>query len=306
MHTSLSEEVVWANGLAARLRVLQANGSDTAATVQQEFIAEELERALKEVVPSKRKVFLQTLADRFPAWHVAALPGDAVTARAEIVEDTPERRLESLVQIASELTEKQKADFTHKLKAAGFVVVERTGTFQVTEELQKVFGKELSNLDADRALKLLILTASFALSAEKLVWKLWKEIGERSNIRRDASPATDMTLLMRRYLGGDSEVSSQQINQLVEQSRKLTAGLLMALGGVGPEFAKKFQEKFVPNEIEALAQIEKKFAESIEKACWRKYGELYNDFGNDVAIDNLIKEAVVRYVIKIMGQKAAA
>ncbi len=307
MHLELSEESAWASGVAARLRVLQANGSEAPAATQQEFITEELERALKEVVPSKRNAFLLALGGHFPAWLVAPAGDQVSAAKAEIIEDTPERRLESLLQVAPELTPEQRLKFAAKLKAAGFVVVEESKALPAAPELEKALGGSLPQLDAERAVKLLALTSSFALTLEQLVWNLWKQIAQKSMVRRDSGPASDMRLLMRRYVAGDSEVSAQQINQIIEQSRKLTAGLLMAMGGVGPEFAKKFQERFVPHEIEELARIEKKVMETLEKACWRKYGEIYKDFGSEAAIDSLIEEAVVRYAEKVMrGQQTSA
>ena len=305
MQANLSEEAVWASGMAARLRVLQANGSETAPSVQQEFIAEELERALKEVVPSKRKLFLQTLGDRFPAWLVAPSASQAVSTKAEIIEDTPERRLESLLQVAPKLSEDQRRDFAGKLKAAGFSVVEHSGSLEATPELQKALGGDVPQLDGDRAVKLLILSASFALTIEQLVWNVWKQIAPRSVVRRDGGPANDIRVLMRRYLAGDSEVSSQQIGQIIEQTRKLTAGLLMAMGGTGREFATSFQRRFAPQEITQLAEIEKKFTEAIEKACWRKYGELFHEFGDTGAIDNLVQETVVRIVERSLAPRQA-
>lgn len=304
MQFDLSEEAAWAGGTAGRLRVLQANCSEAPPRTQQEFIAEELTRALKDVVPSKRKLFLETLGGQFPAWLVAPVGAQVTAARAEIVEDTPERRLESLLQIAPHLTEQQQADFAGRLKAAGIAVVELSAYHQATPEMEKALSGKISKVDGDRALKLLALTTAFALTVDQLVWNMWKQMAQKSVIRRDASAANEIRALMRRYVEGDPEVSSQQISQLIDQSRKLTAGLLMAMGGAGLEFAKKFQEKFVPDEIRQLAELERKFTESIEKVCWKKYGEVYKDFGNEAAIDNLIQEAVVRYAEKVMrGQQ---
>jgi hypothetical protein len=306
MHFDLSEESAWASGMAARLRVLQANSSDAAGGAQQEFISEELERALKEVVPSKRKLFLQALGEHFPAWLVAPAGNQVSVAKPEIVEDTPERRLEALLQVAPDLTVEERLRYAAKLKAAGFTVAERGGSLPSSPELEKALGGNLPQLEAERALKLLALTTAFALTLEQLVWNLWKQIAQRSTIKRESGPANDLRLLMRRYVAGESEISAQQINQLIEQSRRLTAGLLMAMGGAGPEFAKKFQERFAPNEIEELARLEKKFSQSIENVCWKKYGELYKDFGSEAAIDSLIEEAVVLYAERVMrGQQAS-
>ena len=69
MESYLSEEALWANGLASRLRLVQANFADDQASSRHNFIAEELDRALKAVVPSKRKTYLNALAEKFPAWQ---------------------------------------------------------------------------------------------------------------------------------------------------------------------------------------------------------------------------------------------
>src|SRR6266436_5257195 len=54
MEAHFTEESVWASGLAARLRLIQATFADDAAETRQNYITEEIERALKDVVPSKR------------------------------------------------------------------------------------------------------------------------------------------------------------------------------------------------------------------------------------------------------------
>ena len=46
MESYLAEEALWANGLAARLRLVQANFADDQASSRQAYIAEEMERGL--------------------------------------------------------------------------------------------------------------------------------------------------------------------------------------------------------------------------------------------------------------------
>src|SRR6266705_3536082 len=69
MESYLSEESLWASGLASRLRLIQTNFADDSPATRQNYIAEEIDRALKAVVPSKRKSYLGALAERFPAWQ---------------------------------------------------------------------------------------------------------------------------------------------------------------------------------------------------------------------------------------------
>src|SRR6266699_12913 len=71
MDSYLTEEALWASGLASRLKLLQANFADDAPATRQSYLTEEIDRALKNVVPAKRKLYLQALAERFPAWQAA-------------------------------------------------------------------------------------------------------------------------------------------------------------------------------------------------------------------------------------------
>jgi hypothetical protein len=57
MESYLSEEALWASGLASRLRLIQANCADDSSSVKR-GITEEIERALKPVSPTRRKIYL--------------------------------------------------------------------------------------------------------------------------------------------------------------------------------------------------------------------------------------------------------
>ena len=59
MDSYLTEEAMWASGLASRLKLLQANFADDAPATRQNYITEEIDRALKSVVPARRKLHLQ-------------------------------------------------------------------------------------------------------------------------------------------------------------------------------------------------------------------------------------------------------
>ena len=75
MESHLSETALWANGLAARLKVLQANLADDDAATHEGFIVDEINRALKGCVPEKRKLLLDALAEQFPSWQSSSPVG---------------------------------------------------------------------------------------------------------------------------------------------------------------------------------------------------------------------------------------
>src|SRR5882724_4301233 len=115
MESYLSEEALWANGLASRLRLVQANFADDQASSRHNFIAEELERALKDVVPSKRKTYLSALAEKFPAWQqtgAAQLPVSAPPAMT--AEDTPDALLQKLLAASAQLAPETRTEFAKK------------------------------------------------------------------------------------------------------------------------------------------------------------------------------------------------
>src|SRR3989442_1556009 len=103
MESYLSEESLWASGLASRLRLIQTNFADdspaTPPAPRQNYIAEEIDRALKAVVPSKRKSYLGALAERFPAWQ-AGPPAPVGDPKAAAAPETPEDLLARLIELA--------------------------------------------------------------------------------------------------------------------------------------------------------------------------------------------------------------
>src|SRR6266853_114656 len=106
METHLAEESLWASSLAARLRLLQANFADDDPAERKDYIVQEIERALKGVVPDKRRALLDALALRFPAWQ-SSRPAP-VAAAAPAAPETPEALLERLIEALPELSPEQR------------------------------------------------------------------------------------------------------------------------------------------------------------------------------------------------------
>ena len=85
-----------------------------------------------------------------------------------------------------------------------------------------------------------------------------------------------------------------QVAQTLERTRKLIAGLLGAIGRAGAAYARDRARIFDPNSIEADARAEKKWNESVEFACWRKYVQLCKEYGAEPIIEKGIQEAMAR------------
>lgn len=290
MASHLTEEQLWASNLASRIKLVQANFAGDDPATRQGFVSEEIERAVKEIPPSKRTEYLTALADRFPAWQPAPIPR---TGNAGAIAETPEACLERLIQSAASLPEQAKADMVHKLQAAGFPVPQGAGPapLEVAPELQRKLGLGPGqSLDPQRLIKLVAGLIELVQALDQLVWTLWKQLAPRSNYRRES----EFAKLTGPYLSGDAEVSTQVVAQPLERTRKLIAGLLGSVGRAGATFAKRHVSRFAPEVIEDFAKLEKKWNESIDFACWRKYKENYKEHASEPAIENEIQEAIVK------------
>ena len=283
---------MWASGLASRLRLIQANFADDPTSVRQGYIIEEIERALKPVSPTRRRAYLDSLAERFPAWNgerAAAPPADP-TVRAALV--TPEEMVAGLIELAPTLSAESRASFASQLQAAGLTVKEAAAaTLELPPELQKKLGMPAGKaLQVERAVKLLVITADMTLTLDQLAWALWKQLAPKSAIRKEA----ELNRLAGAYLAGDAEVSTAQLMQPVEKTRRLIAGLLGAVGRASSTYAKKYVACLSPEVIEDWAKMEKKTFESLEAACWRKFLQQARDHASEGAIEHEIQEAVAK------------
>ena len=296
MPSHLNEEASWAATVAHRLRLVQANSVEEPPGARLEFLSEEIERALKDLSPSKRKGSLEALAELFPAWNVAALPDQAVTTRAELIEDTPEARLESLLRAAPDLDPVQRNAFAQKLKQAGFAVeLNKAGPVEPPVELVKLLNLTPGQpLDTERAIKLLSELTQLFLTLDQNFWNVLRQIIPRLPAR------ADLKSLAGKYILGDGEVSTPQVKQSLDQSRTLIAGLLIAMGSVGLKYGKKHEEHFSPDEIRGQAEMMKGL-KSFDAKCWERYLQLYSEFGNQTTIGKEIQDALAAGFREVTG-----
>jgi hypothetical protein len=291
MESHLSEESLWASALAARLRVVQANFADDDAAQRQDFLAQEIERALKGCPQEKRKVLLEALALRFPVGQTTVLRTGDGPPTAPAAAETPEALLERLLELTPALSAEQKKSFAARLQQAGLAPERAAGAIELSPELLKRLGLDGSqSFGSERTAKTLALLFDMVLTLDQLVWTLWKQVAPKSVVRKEG----DLAKLSGEYLAGSTEVSTAQLQQLLERTRKLVAGLLGAVGRAGSAYARERARIFDSNSIEADARAEKKWNESVEFACWRKYVQLNKEYGAEAAIEKSIQEAMAR------------
>ncbi|MBI5387786.1 MAG: hypothetical protein HZA90_24250 [Verrucomicrobia bacterium] len=294
MESHLTEEALWANGVAARLRLIQANFADDEASLRQNYLSEELERSLKAVAPSRRDGHLRALGDFFPAWGGGSAPRAAVVAEpgAPAPPETPEEILNRLIDSAALLTEEEKAALARRLQQAGLAPKESAGaSAEATPEFWKFFGLATPKpVSADRAHKMLVALSGVFLALDQLAWTLWRQFNAKSIYRKEA----EFGKLAGPYLANDPEVSTEQIRQPLERTRRLIAALLGALGRGSANFSRRQSTNLSPESIENAARIEKKAWESLEATSWRKYKELYREYSTEQMIESQVQTEFVK------------
>jgi hypothetical protein len=285
-----TDYALWAKGLAARLRVLQASFSDDNPQTRQSFITEEIDRAVKQVPADKRKEWLEALMNEFPSWQSASAPAAAPAGSSAPL--SPQELLAQLIDAAKSLPDATRAEFAEKLAAAGFgPKTQALPAFDFPPELQKALGFEPGEtLTPERAGRIFPSLADLVLAVDRWVWALWKELaGQKSSIRKEA----DLGKTLGQYLKGDTEVSTQQVIQLLDRARKLNAGLLFGIGRAGAAHAARHLDQFSPEAILDLAKLERGFA-AVEVKAWRKYVELANENATQQAIEKGIQDAIIK------------
>lgn len=288
----------WAQQVAAKLRYVQADFTGMEKTQRQGFLTEEVERAIRDIVPNRRKDYLDALAGCFPLGEASSsLPAP----EQQGPELTPEQLLEKLVEMAPLLPKRKVHEFGIKLQQAGYLALETTTLMDApSPEFLKVFPLgEDKQVDLQRTFRLLQMLGEFYINMDKVAWNIWRAIASKSSLRKDTTPAGDIRTLSSRYLTGDAEVSVAQIGQVVNRLRQLLAGVMTAIGPAGRSIARKQLARYGPDAIRDAANLEAGFFSSIEQKCWRKYTELAKDLNED-AIEGELHEAIARYAEDLM------
>lgn len=302
--TRSNDEIAWAHGIAARLRLLLGSFAEDEPDVRREYLAEELTRALKDIAPARRKDHLQALTHLFPTWEGA--PGSRVAAP---IDDSPEALVAKLVEAAPYLSIEQRKAFAEQLQAAGISTMREVAvpavrgespkslpppSESVPIELQRKLGiAPEQQLSSQRVLKLIAVLVDFTVTVDQVAWSVWKQLAPKSVVRREGGAEADYRRIAGPYLTGDDEVSTAQITQVLDKTRQLVAGLLAGIGSTGEVFARQFLSRIAPPAIQQQAEAESGFFLGPEQKCWRRYVSLFNEI-NGVAVEKEITLAIAK------------
>lgn len=294
---------------ANRLRLIQVDFADESNETRIDYLCEEVERALKMVLPEERSEFLRRLLERFPMGNIAAQPmlkeqeGKSISVIDEAKLQDADFLVRSLLEIVPTLSVDQKESITKKLQQVGLGA--QVGENYSGESIEKLrtelqLGDE-PGFDANRLTELIVLLATFVYKLEPLVWNTWRKLSPRSGVRQSG----DLKKTIGQFLNNDSNVSQENVDNELKELQRLIAAVITAISRVGSQFAKHHLARFSPSEISTLVRMEhKSVLVSHEVKCWRKYLELADMLTED-SIETEITKAIVSYVeslVKGMGR----
>jgi len=126
-----------------------------------------------------------------------------------------------------------------------------------------------------------------------------------SRVKRDMLPGGDFRTFAGRYLSDDPDTSSQQMSQVLANSRRLIAGLLAALAPAAKHYAEQYFYRFSPEAIKELANMERRGFASLEVKCWHKYVELAAGYPTQASIEKEIRDAIGKCAEEVMLGRGA-
>jgi hypothetical protein len=283
---------------ASRLRLVQVDFADQPPTVRNEYLSDEIKRALDGVVPSDRRSFLEQLQGCFPTWDgrveaQAAATMPAKSAFDELELQDPSFLTERLVEVFATLDETHRRSVVSRLAEAGIVSVGKYDWPQgpAATLKQKVGMGANDTIDPHRLLDLSALLVELVCSLDQVVWSAWRQIAPQANVKRPAS----LQKTMARFASGDQDTPRGQVSQDLNKLRALTAGLIAAMSQTG-RFAVQHYKNFGPEEIKALVGSSMIGAEA---RYWRKYVELATA-QDPAVVEQEIRKAIADYAEQVI------
>jgi hypothetical protein len=290
----------WAEKVAARLWMLQTSFADDPPEARHEYLVEEIERSIKDVVESRRSEYLAALMERFPGPERIDAPYFK-PPEVDVAERSAQEVADELIARLPELSKEARAVLAQKLQAVGLFVSPSRGIELPLELLGKLGMTPKEALDEERLTKLLTALLEIVVTLDHLIWNVWKNIAPKSVVRRDQG-GDNPRRTIGRYLSGDREVATLQITQMLDKTRQLTAGLLSAIGPAGEIFARKHLEKFAPEKIRASLESKSPgFISNIDQKCWRRYVELAAELSGQ-GVEMQIIDGIVAYTEELISR----
>lgn len=277
--------------------------ADDDPALRRNFLSDEINRALKPLPPGERASLLRAVSEHFPTWGESDSETKApAPAGAPNPADEPTAALVArLGERLGSLKPDERASIAAELVAAGLPLnAGAVPPAQLAEFWRRFLTSHADGPHPERSLRLLGALAEVYMSLDQLVWTLWRTLDAKSPYKKEF----DFTKLAGPYLQGDPEVSTDQIRQTLERTRKLIAALIGASARAAHDFGEEHNALFAPEAIEGAAQPEKGFLGNLDAVSWRKYKQLHSASGGVPQIEAAIQRAIARAAEDLMGGRA--
>jgi len=280
---------------ANRLRMVQVDFADAEEEVRAEYLHEQIERALAEVLPDQRQGFLVALMDQFPRWDAAA--ADVPAAPAALSGDD---LASQLIAAAAGMDEAARAAIVARLRAGGLggfgSGAAAAGDDEALRRVLKLGGDVA--LHADRTPALAAALVEFAAQLDQLAWNAWRTIRPNAEIRR-AQPLRETIAHM---LATDGDATEAQLREALATLSVLVGAMIHGIRQAGL-VAEQRIAPFDPRNVENLVETEgRSIWVNKETRMWSKYVELWKaaDGGR---LQHEILSAIAQHVEALMNNR---
>ena len=283
-----------AEAIANHIRLIQIDFADEPAEKRHAFLADEIERALSDQTPTRRRALLDELIERFPTWNAQMLSAQSAPSDDnEIASSGVHALLDRLVELSPDMTADERLMVYTRLEEAGLIAKQHQAGWSLNAEeavIKKLgFSKE-GPLDADRVLQLLIEQTQFMSQIARIVRATWQELSPRSAIL----PSAELAPMIEKFVTGDPDISRSQVDDEMERTRRLTAAMIAAIGRLGQVLSEKLTRELGVAALEQAARQDKRWHEGIEATAWRVYKERSELF-DETELDREIRRLLVEY-----------
>jgi len=302
-----------ASAVANRLRMVQNSFADETSDRRREFISDEIENALSEILPDQRPHFVKALREEFP------VPADSApaSAPAPMRQAAPppsrartwEENADDLIAQFEKMDEEARKDVILRLQRAGVTLQgsSRRGELESTsgglpdraqQALQYLIHKlEIGKLDMTRLVKVVLLMIESMGSTDALTWNTWRVIAPRSPLRRPCELHKEIAA----YISGDKNVPGERVQLAIETQRRLLASLIASVGKLGGALSTGHLRQLFPEEIMAkAAQQGGTRLGGVEGRYWQQFVEMAGIL-ESAAVEHAVKETLAHSIEQLMG-----
>lgn len=295
--------------IANRLRMIQVDFADESDQTRHEYLCEEIEHALKTVLPDERAEFLEGLKTKFPVvgdFGAQPIFQELETRKRPTVGqgmlDDPGALVQLLTKMFQTLSDDGRESVVRGLQQGGIAI---RGSQDYSEALpEELLGQLQTILQSDdeaalepaRVTALATLLTDFVIKIEPLVWNTWRKLSPHSNIR----PSGNIKDTIKKFASAGGDATQEPVGDKLKELHQIITAMITAVGRAGDQFAKHHLSKLSPSEISALVRLEPKgVLVGHEVKCWRKYQELASEL-TEASIEAQIREAIADFVESLM------